>query len=222
LKNQLVRQLINYSINREKLIHKLPDANLIPAHLMIPASLFGYNPYYRIDYQNQNKIQATINQKEISFTLLIHPGQAKTAGFLKNELEKNGITMNIQTISLKEYYPTLSQNIRSSILLEALPDYPSAYNFLYQLYETGNILNYFQIDSPEILEKIKKLPEIDIKEQASTLEQINHLIELESYYIPLFYNYYNIIIKDKIKKLHFKYAGTIDFSSIEVKNESIN
>jgi len=222
LGNRLIRQLINYSINREKLTRKLLLTHLIPAHLMIPASLFGYNPYYRIHYATQKKILPAIKQKEISFTLLIHPGQNKIAGILKTELGKNGIKVNIQTISTKEYYLYISKDIKYSIIVEGLPDYPSAYNFLSQLYEKDNILNYFQIDSPKILDMIKKLPEIDIKQQANTLKQINYLIEEESLYIPLFYYYDNIIIKDRIKKLLFKYAGTIDFSSIEVKNEYIN
>lgn len=219
LYNPLVRQMINFSINREKLTRELLLTHLIPAHLMIPVSLFGYNPYYRINYKNLKKILPAIKQKETSFTILIHPGQNKIAELLKKELGENGIELHIQTIPTKEYYPIISQNIKYSIIIEGLPDYPCAYNFLNQLYEKDNILNYFQINSPKILDMIKKLPEIDIKQQAHTLKEINQLIEEESIYIPLFYYYDNIIMNDKIKKLLFKYAGTIDFSSIEVKNE---
>lgn len=219
LKDIKIRQLINYSLNREKLVKELFSSRYIPAHSIIPASLFGYNPYYRIDYQKAEQFSNSVNDRNVNFTLLIYPPQAKIAEFIRRELKPYGIDVHIRTISGQEYFQISLKNSPFSTIIEGLADYPTAYNFFNQLYEKNGVLNDIAIQSPEILKKIKTLSEIDLKAQADTLAEINKQVEAESIYIPLFYNSDTLIIKNKIKTLIFKYGGVIDFSSLEVKDE---
>lgn len=219
LKDIRIRQLINHSLNREKLVRELFSSRYIPAHSIIPASLFGYNPYYRIDYQKAEPLSNSVKDKNVSFTLLIYPPQAKIASFIKRELKEIGIEVQIRTISGQEYFQISFINTPVSTIVEGLADYPTAYNFFNQLYEKNGILNNIDIQSPEILKQIKTLPEIDLKSQAHTLSEINKRVEKESIYIPLFYNSDTLIVKNKIKTIIFKYGGVIDFSSLEVKDE---
>jgi ABC-type transport system substrate-binding protein len=219
LKRVEIRQLINHSINREKLVKELFSSRYIPAHSIIPASLFGHNPYYRIDYKKAARLQARISDKNGSFTLLIYPPQTKIAKFIKRDFKQIGINVQIKTISAQEYFHTSLTSSPSSFIIEGLADYPTPYNFFNQLYEKNGVLNYINIQSPEILKQIKTLPETDLKSQAATLSEINQMVETESIYIPLFYNSENLIIKNKIKTIIFKYGGVIDFSSLEVKDE---
>lgn len=219
LKDPEVRQIINHLVNREKLLKDLSLNNHIPAHTMIPPSLLGHNPYYRIRYQKAGDVSPRLQGKGKAITLLVYPNQVRVAEYLKKELELANIVINIKVQPDKEYFKVILDNPPTSLIVDGITDYPTSYNFLNQLYEEEGILNYFHIQSPQIKQLIGILPEIDIKKQTQTLVEINRLIEEESIYIPLYYYSNNFVVKDRIKKIIFKYGGVIDFSSLEVKHE---
>jgi ABC-type transport system substrate-binding protein len=218
-----LRRQINHGINRERILKSMNQTSHFPAHSIIPASMFGHNPYYRIHYKQPGERQTAAGPQGAILTLLIHPAQMKLAVRIRDELAPFGIKVVFNEISAEAYYQMMSSEIPPhTVIVEGVPDYPASYNFLYQLYEPDGLLNYFKLDSPQILQLIHKLPELDVKEQAVTLPHINELVERESIYIPLYYYGDSIIIKDRIKKIIFKYAGVIDFSSIEVEDEHIH
>jgi ABC-type oligopeptide transport system substrate-binding subunit len=134
-------------------------------------------------------------------------------------LKAGNIDVDIKILPDKAYFKAILENPATSLIVEGITDYPTSYSFLNQLYESGGILNYFNIQSPEIKRLIEILPEIDIKKQTQTLVEINRLIEEQSIYIPLYYYSNNFVVKDRIKKIIFKYGGVIDFSALEVNHE---
>ncbi len=219
VRNKKIRQLINYSINREQLVKSLSPGNCIPAHLLIPVNLFGHNPYYRLDYQKAGQLDTLTAGKTVTFSLLIHPRQEKLAGYIRRQLKKVNINMEIILVDAETYSLRIKQTINRGIILTGFADYPGAYNFLIQLYRPDGLLNILKINSPQILALIAKLPLLDIKEEVDTLQHITRLIEEESIYIPL-NCYANIIVmKPEIKRVLFKYPSIINFSSIEVDHE---
>jgi ABC-type transport system substrate-binding protein len=219
LKDPEIRKLVNHLIDREKLLKILSLGNHIPAHTMIPPSLLGYNPYYRIGYGKASDSQLLLKGKNLSFTLLVYAPQVRVAECLKKELKAGNIDVDIKILPDKAYFKAILENPATSLIVEGITDYPTSYSFLNQLYESGGILNYFNIQSPEIKRLIEILPEIDIKKQTQTLVEINRLIEEQSIYIPLYYYSNNFVVKDRIKKIIFKYGGVIDFSALEVNHE---
>lgn len=219
IQNKEIRQLINYSINREQLVGALSSGNYIPAHLLMPVNLFGHDPYYRLDYQKSRQLDTLKAENTVTFSLLIHPRQKKLAEYIREELKKVNINMKIILVDTETYSQKIKKSTKHSIILTGSADYPSPYNFLIQLYRPDGLLNILKINSPQILALIGKLPLIDIQEEVETLKHITRLIEEESIYIPL-NCYANIIVmKPEIKRVLFKYPSIINFSSIEVDNE---
>jgi peptide/nickel transport system substrate-binding protein len=219
IRSKKIRQLINYSINREQLVKSLSPGNCIPAHLLMPVNLFGHNPYYRLDYRKARQLDTLKAGSTVTFSLLIHPRQKKLAEYIRGELKKLNINMEIILVDAETYSRKIEQGINHSIIITGSADYPSAYNFLIQLYRPDGLLNILKINSPQILALIGQLPLIDIKEEVETLKHITRLIEEESIYIPL-NCYANIIVmKPEIKRVLFKYPSIINFSSIEVDHE---
>jgi len=218
LQRNETRRRINRSIRRERLLQGLKLPGHIPAHSIIPATMFGYNPHHRIQPVAREKGQG--KEDPISVDLLIHSGQRKIAAALRRDLADANIRVSLREVPPQEYFPAVSTRPPSeNILVTGLPDYPAPYNFLNQLYEIDGVLNHFRLNSPEILDLIHTLPTLDIKEEAAALTRINALVEAESLYIPLYYSPDYIIMKDSIESLIFEYAGVIDFSSIEVDDE---
>ncbi|NIM78623.1 MAG: hypothetical protein GTO20_07515 [Candidatus Aminicenantes bacterium] len=219
IQNKEIRQLINYSINREQLVASLSSGNCIPAHLLMPVNLFGHDPYYRLDYQKARQLDTLKAENAVTFSLLIPPRQKKLAEYIREELKKVNINMKIILVDAETYYQKIEKSPEHSIILTGSADYPSPYNFLINLYRPDGLLNILKISSPQVLALIDKLPLIDIKEEVEILKHITRLIEEESIYIPL-NCYANIIVmKPEIKRVLFKYPSIINFSSIEVENE---
>jgi ABC-type transport system substrate-binding protein len=219
MQNKEIRQLINYSINREQLVESLSPGNCIPAHLLMPVNLFGHDPYYRLDYQKSRQLDTIKAEDTVIFSLLIYPRQKTLAEYLQKELMKVNINMKIILVDTETYSQKIKKSTKHSIILTGSADYPSPYNFLLQLYRPDGLLNRLNINSPQILALIGKLPLIDIKEEVETLKHITRLSEEESFYIPLNCYANNIVMKPEIKRVLFKYPSIINFSSIEVDNE---
>jgi len=211
------RQLINYAINREQLVDFLSSGNCIPAHAIIPINLFGHNPYYRLPYLKIEKMERLLKENPITFTLLIHHEQGKLAKYLQEQLKKINVHLRIISVEPGAYFDSISKSPNYSLILTASSDYPSPYNFLTQLYGSDGNLNFLKINSPRIDGLIAALPFIDTKREADTLTHINKLIEEESIYIPLHYYSNIIVMKNKIKKVLFKFPSIMNFSSIEVE-----
>ena len=213
------RQLINYSINRERLVDVLHSRNYIPAHSIIPVNLFGHNPYYRIHYLQTKKMEELLKKNPITFTLLINHGQRKVAEFLREDLKKINVNLEIIAVDARTYSKKISKPVKLnySFIVNGSADYPSPYNFLNQLYGSDGTLNYFEVNSPQVTDLISTLPTTDIKGEINTLSLINKSIEEESLYIPLYYYANVIVMKGNIKKVLFKYPSIINFSSIEVE-----
>lgn len=217
VRDRLNRQLINYSINREQLVDFLASGNCMPAHTIIPINLFGHNPYYRLSYLETGKTGRPLKEKSVTFTLLIHHGHKELAEYLQKQLEKINVHLEIIEIDAGLYSEKIRKPHKHSIIITGSSDYPTPFNFLTQLYRKDGLFNYHKINSPRIGERISRLPLMDIKQEADTLKGINKLIEEESIYIPLYYYSNYIVMKDKIKKVLFKYPSIINFSSIEIE-----
>lgn len=220
LEDKRIRQYINYSINRERLVGELDLLSIHPAHSVIPLTLFGYNPYYKIDYARTVELKEAIGKRPIEFTVIIHQDQQYLGKGLQRELARNNILLKLEEIP-EENYMASAESIRNrySMIFNGFPDYPSSYNMLNQMYAPQGILNPLGIRAPKVMELINQLPMLDIKQAAQVLSRITTLCEYDSYQIPLYYYSDRVVMKKIIKNVIFKYSNVLDFTLIEVDDE---
>ena len=217
LQNNELRQIINYSINRENLVSELKNKYLYPAHSIIPKNMFGNNPYYKLNYSQLNLLLLKYKKPNITFSLHYYDKQEKIVNSLENQLKKNNILLEKQLVSFNDVF-TKNPKFDAKII-NFLPDYSSTYNFLIQFYINEGLANDFKISNKNILNKIKELPTLNLDKESLTYSIINKMIENESLYIPLFYSSLVYTIKGRINNLDFKFPTVINYCTLELASE---
>jgi ABC-type transport system substrate-binding protein len=222
LKQQKVRQLIQYGVNREKLVSTIFNRQAIPAHSLIPFGLLGQNPGYRLDSQKAARLRSELGDKPVSFTLVsaARLQNDRVLDYLQNDLKRFSVNLTVETVSdpVQFFNQTIHQT-KSSLLVGGIPDYPASYNFLSNLVETNGLFNIFHRLFPESTAGVRQLPSLDIVGETRDLERINRQLEEDAIYIPLYYYSDLIAVNTFIKKISFKYGEIIDFSRMEVIDE---
>jgi len=225
MREQKVRQLVNYAINREELVRKVFHNQAVPAHSMMPFGLLGHNPYYHLDYSRAKKIRAALPQGKITFTIMTVAKDERqfVAEFVRRELAKFNVEVKVITITDQyEYFNRLIFSTKTSVVLGGIPDYPCAFHFLTHLVEKHGYYNVFQFALPELQARIKALPSVDIIQETRMLAEINAAFESDSIYIPLYYYSNFIAIRNRIKTIAFKYGDITDFANLEVADEPLH
>ncbi len=220
IRERKVRQLINYAINREDLVHKVFQRQALPAYSMMPYGLLGHNPYYRLDYARAATLRAELPPGRISFTIMTAASDERplVAEFVRRELAKFNVEAKIITIDDDyDYFNNRILNTNSSVILGGIPDYPSSYHFITHLVEPNGYYNAFKFTFPELQARIKTLPGVDTVGEARTLTDISAIFERDSFYVPLYYNSSFIAIRNRIKAIGYKYGEIADFASLEVE-----
>lgn len=222
VKNREFRQLVNYSINREQMVGQLKEGNYLPAHTIYPVNLFGHHPHYRVDYKNAGRLVQKIPKKgDPGFTLLVYPDIKVEAEFIKAALAAREIRVDIHEVAQEDYFRIIDKPGQTdySLITKGAADYPCPYNLLIQLYGSGGALNNHNIQSKEIMDQILTLPLVEVKTEVQRLRTIDIKGEKESYYIPLYFLSNTLVLKNRIKKITFKYPSIINYSTIEVNDE---
>jgi len=222
LKQRKIRQLIQYGINREKLVSTIFNRQAIPAHSLIPFGLLGQNPGYRIDSRKAVQLRSELGDKPVSFTLVsaARLQNDRVLAYLQDDLKRFSVNLTVETVSdpVQFFNQTIYQT-KSSLLVGGIPDYPAAYNFLSNLAETEGLFNIFHVPFPESTARVHQLPSLDIVGETRDLEWVNRQLEEDAVYIPLYYYSDLIAVNTYIKKINFKYGQIIDFSRMEVIDE---
>ncbi len=225
MKDQRIRQLVNYAINREELVRKVFHRQALPAHSMLPFGLLGHNPYYRLDYGRARAIRASLPAGKIAFTILTvaKDDRQLVAEFVRRELAKFAVDVKVITIADQyEYFNNLVYKTKTSVVMGGIPDYPASYHFLTQLVERNGYFNVFKFTFAGLQAKIKTLPSVDIVKETRMLAEINSDFERESIYIPLYYYSNFMAVKNRIKNIAFKYSEIADFATMEVGDEPVH
>ncbi len=217
LQNVQNRRLIYRAINREQLVREV-FANLAnPAHMLIPMTVFGFNPNYRIE-------AAPIPEKPLNVSLplltVASMGRQQVAENLRRQLLPYGINLEIRVSN--DFVDYVNREIFATddpFLIGALPEYPSAYSFFIQFVEKEGFMNFFPRASQEIRNRIHLLPFLDPRETIAAMQAINELFESEAVYVPLYSLGSAWAFNKRIKTLLFKYNAIIDYYGLEVSHD---
>jgi ABC-type transport system substrate-binding protein len=219
LRDRRVRQLIHHAIDREELVEKVFRRQAVPAHSMMPFGLLGHNPYYRIDYSRAATIRADLPPGKIRFTILTVDNDRRqtVAEFISRALARFNIEAQIITVTDRfDYFTNRIYHSGTSIMLGAIPDYPTSHHFLAQLVEPDGNYNVLRFRSPELLERIQRLPRVGTVDETRLLGEISRAIEDESLFVPLYYSANFFAVRSRVRNITINYGEVIDFAGLEV------
>ena len=218
------RTILQNGIDRHRLIQELGiGKTAIPAHTILPVTLFGHNRYFHLDPARVASVRTSLglNAKK-TLNVVIYPRQISLINKMNEQLNPLGLTLKPQVLPSTRYYAEMGNRKHQAMIIRGVSDYPHAYNFLVQLYTPGGLLNYFRHNNPSIHEMVNKLPTTDIRGQAKLFQELARLCAEDAYYIPLYFLSDHLVLRRNLNPLRFKFGGIIDFHSIEVYHESID
>lgn len=218
------RHILQFGVDRRQLISDLGlERSALPAHTIMPVSLFGHNRYFRLNPERASKARQQLPPNaQRTLTVTIYPRHVSLINALNKQLAPFELRLESRIIPLEPYYADMSDPQRQAMIVRGVADYPHAYNFLSQLYSGNGLLNYFNHANPQIRERVEQLPLGNIRIQAQLLEQLADLCAEDAWYIPLYFVSDNFVLKFHVNPLGFKFGGIIDFHAIEVNHESIH
>ncbi len=138
-KNQLVRQAINYAINRQKIVTYFKNGMEIPATRgFIPAGMPGYDSgaHYGYDYDPAKALRLLAaagypNGKGLKPIKILVPNNFEDiVNFIASELQEVGITVNIELIQPNILKQQMSRSKALFFRAQWLADYPDAETYL--------------------------------------------------------------------------------------------
>lgn len=198
-KNEKLRKAIAYSIDYQKYIHLLSqNTNLqsnsilvpgIPGYLPSKDFKFKYNPELAKKYLKESKLDLDTLPKITYSTRGNQSVNILEANFVKEQLEKIGLKVDIQVLSFSEFL----QKGRAGELMfftdNWLFDYPDAENILQLLVSTNfpgiNKSAYSNPDIDKLYSILKETTNLD--QRAEIIQEIETIIFNDVPWIPLMY-----------------------------------
>ncbi len=105
LTNKLVRQALNYAVDKESIVKNIFLGKATVGHSWVPEGVFGYTGEYDVYKYDPAKAKALLQQAGVSnlkFTLMHSPGRyllsTEVAEAIKAQLAQVGVTMDIQNM----------------------------------------------------------------------------------------------------------------------------
>ena len=105
LTNKLVRQALNYAVDKESIVKNIFLGKATVGHSWAPEGTFGYTGEYDVYKYDPAKAKALLQQAGVSnlkFTLMHSPGRyllsTEVSEVIKSQLAQVGVTMEIQNL----------------------------------------------------------------------------------------------------------------------------
>jgi peptide/nickel transport system substrate-binding protein len=181
--NQLVREAVNYAIDR-RVLSKLDGGNLIPGCYFLPIGLVGHptkpcpygNPDAAPDVAKAKALIAKSGDKGLPVTVWSEERQPRTqfCTYWASVLTELGFKVTIKSVSDADYFPTIGnlKNDPQTGFADWDEDFPNPIDFYLLLTKAGiqstNNENFSQVDDPHIESVTAKLGAV-LSSQLSTI-----------------------------------------------------
>ncbi len=228
LKNALVRQAINYSINREEIVRYLRYNTGIPAvNGFIPPFLPGHN---KIDGYNYNPGKASELLKEAGYpngqglpeiTLFVASQDYALAEALQAQLQNAGIKLKVET----EQPAILAEGVANGqcyfFKKSWIGDYPDAENFLSLFYSKNfspggiNYTHYANAAFDSLYERA--LTETNDSIRTSEYTEMDNIIVDAAPVVPLYYDEVIRLVSRNVTGLPLDPLNSLDLRYVKKK-----
>ncbi|CAM5207726.1 Glutathione-binding protein GsiB OS=Ureibacillus acetophenoni OX=614649 GN=SAMN05877842_104156 PE=3 SV=1 [Ureibacillus acetophenoni] len=196
--NKLVRQAVNYAIDKQAIIDAFFDGRAQAAVNPMPPSISGYNDdiagyEYNPEKAKELLAEAGYDGTEIELWAMpvprpYMPDGQKVAEAIQKNLADVGIPAKIQTVEWATYLDKANQGEFDAFLLGWTGDNGDADNFIYTLLDKDNIgsNNYAYYSNDELHELlIAAQSEVDEEVRNSLYKQAQEIIHEDAPWVPL-------------------------------------
>ncbi len=200
LSDKRIRQALNYSFDREKLIRYLRNGIGKPAvNGFIPSGLPGFNNQKGYDYQPEKAkalladyLKTNKLKKVPPIVLSTNASYVDIAEYLQREWQKIGLNVTVDINPPSTLRQAISTGKVSFFRASWIADYPDAENYLSLFYSknfTPNGPNYthFKNEKFDALYE-KALTVVNEQERIALYQQMDAIVIAEAPIIPLFYD----------------------------------
>lgn len=228
--NKLVRQAVNYAINKEEIVNAFFEGRAQVAANPMPPSISGYNeaiePYpYDPEKAKALLAEAGYDGKEIELWAMpvprpYMPDGAKVAEVIQKNLEDVGMKSKIVTFEWATYLDKAKDGEADAFMLGWTGDNGDADNFIYTLLDKDNIgsNNYAYYSNEEVHELlIKAQSETDENVRNDLYKKAQEIIHEDAPWVPLAHSTPLLAAKAEVKGFlpHPTGSDKLDNVSIE-------
>ncbi len=236
--NKLLRQAINYAIDRKYLCDTLLEGRGLPAHGVLPPGMPGFKEGRPGWPKDVAKAKALLEQagfpggKGLPKITILHRNDENTkkiAQSVSHDLEEIGLGVDLQAREWNAFLEMTEMEPRQMFLLGWVADYPDPDNFLYVLFNSkqfgpdGNHTWYSNPRVDALTEKARTL--VRFEERVPLYQQAEDIILEESPWICTYHARNVVLLRKNITELREKVTpldtGTefpqVDFAFVDIK-----
>jgi oligopeptide transport system substrate-binding protein len=224
--NKLVRQAINYAIDREYLCNTTLEGRGIPAKGILPPGMTGWFTEGRPGWpKDTEKAKSLLSQagypegKGLPTLTFLHRNDANTkmiAQVIVSDLEKIGIKCELQARDWNSFLEMVEQEPKQMFQLGWVADYPDPDNFLYVLFNSkqfGAPGNHTWYSNPEVDRLTEEArAKIDMKERIPLYRKAEDIILEDSPWICTYHVRNVLLLRKNIKGIRER-ATALDTGS---------
>jgi len=218
--NKLLRQAINYALDREYLCNVVLEGRGVPAKGVLPPGMPGFKegrPGWPKDIE---KAKALLKEagfpegKGLPEITLLHRNDENTKKYVQvfaSDLEKIGIVCKLQARDWNSFLESVELEPKQIFWLGWVADYPDPDNFLYVLFNSkqfgapGNHTWYSNPDVDALTEKARNLS--DMKDRIPLYHKAEDIILDESPWICTYHVRNAILLRHNIKGIRENTTG---------------
>ena len=228
--NKLVRQAVNYAIDKQSIVDAFFEGRAQVAANPMPPSISGYNdeidPYpYDPAKAKELLAEAGYDGKEVELWAMpvarpYMPDAAKVAEVIKKNLENVGIPAKIVTFEWATYLEKAKNGEADMFMLGWTGDNGDADNFIYTLLGTDNIgsnnYSYYSNDEVDAL-LIAAQSETDEAKRNDLYKQAQVIIHEEAPWVPLAHSTPLLAAKSSVKGFKPHPTGSDKLANVSIE-----
>ncbi len=231
--NKLVRQAINYAVNKSDIIKAVYGSFGIPAKNPMPPTMwsyndkikdYGYNPTKAKDLLKQagfpNGFEATIWAMPVSRPY--NPNAKKVAEIIQAQLKEVGIKLNIVSYEWGTYLDKIHQGEHDMCLIGWTGDNGDPDNFLWVLLSIPSTIkpasNYSFWKNDKFNSLIKEAKEtFDVKKRTSLYMSAQEIFKEEAPWVPIAHSTVVEPMKVSVNNFFLSPLGKREFKEVWIK-----
>ncbi len=209
---RLLRQAINYAIDREFLCTALLEGRAVPAKGVLPPGMEAYDPGlagYRYDPARAKALLAEAGYPEgrglpeIPYNFNFQPPNPTVAQAIQSMLLRVGVRTRLRQMDWGAYQTYLDEGKATFFRLAWIADYPDPENFLYVLFHSknkgqeGNNARFVDPENDRLLEEARST--VDPVERKARWRRAEAYIVEQAPWAFLYHNATALLIKPYVK-----------------------
>lgn len=235
-KNKLLRQALNYAIDRDYLCNVVLEGKGVPAKSILPPGFPAYKerPAYKKDLAKAKELLAQAgfpdgkNLPPLNVYCMNETDVKTIAQAIVADISATGINAQIVTRERNQFYKMVGDKPHQSFLLGWVADYLDPHNFLYVLFNTttaGHAGNHTWYSSPEVDKLVEEARDlVKMEDRAPLYQKAEDIIMDEAPWIVTYHAVNIVLLNPKVKGIREKITSfdtgvefsNVDFSFVDI------